>query len=174
MIQGRWAGNYSSVWWLKMSGQIREMVQTCPDCAKYSTPPREPMISSTLPDYPWQRVSSDLFQVHRHLLVVDYYSRYPEVVKLTSTTSESIITSLSSIFARHGIPEELISDNGPQYSSQDFEDFAKRYGFQHTTSSPHYPQGNGLAERTVKTMKALTGFDKTRLPRTRTEIQFIA
>ena len=116
-----------------MSCQIREMVQTCPDCAKYS---------------PWQRVGSDLFQLHRHtyLLVVDYYSRYPEVIKLTSTTSQSIITSLSSIFARHGIPEELISDNGPQYSSQDFEDFAKRYGFQHTTSSPHYPQGNGLAE----------------------------
>ena len=79
----------AAVWWLKMSNQIREMVHTCPDCAKYSTPPREAMISSTLPDYPWQRVGSDLFQLHRHtyLLVVDYYSRYPEVVKLTSTTS---------------------------------------------------------------------------------------
>ena len=66
----------AAVWWLKMSSQIREIVQTCPDCAKYSTPPQDPMISSTLPDYPWQRVGSDLFQLHRHtyLLVVDYYS----------------------------------------------------------------------------------------------------
>ena len=147
----------AAVWWLKMSSQIKEMVQTCPDCAKYLSPPREPMISSTLPDYPWQKVSSDLFQLHGHsyLLVVDYFSRYPEVVKLSSTTSQSIIKSLSSIFARHGIPEELISDNGPQYSSQEFADFARQYNFCHTTSSPHYPQGNGLAERTVKTVKAL-------------------
>ena len=76
-------------------------------------------------------------------------------VRLTTTTSQNTIKSLSSIFYHHGIPDELISDNGPQYSSQEFKDFAKWYGFCHTTSSPHYPQGNGLAERTVKTVKAL-------------------
>ena len=62
---------------------------------------------------------------------------------------------LKSVFARHGIPEEYISDNGPQYSSQEMKEFALQYGFRHTTSSPHYPRGHGQAERAVKTVKSL-------------------
>ena len=54
------------------------------------------------------------------------------------------------LFARHGIPDVIISDNGPQYSSQEFQQFAKDYEFKHMTSSPYYPQGNGEAERAVK------------------------
>ena len=71
-----------------MSTQIREMVQTCPECVKSSTPPWELMNSSTLPEHPWQKVASDLFQLHgnTYLLVVDYFSQYPEVVKLTTTS----------------------------------------------------------------------------------------
>jgi len=109
----------AAVWWLKMSTQIREMIQTCPECVKSSMPPREPMISSTLPEHPWQKVASDLFQLHgnTYLLVVDYFSRYPAVVRLTTTTSQNIIKSLSSIFSQHGIPDEFISDNGQLYIS---------------------------------------------------------
>ena len=59
------------------------------------------------------------------------------------------------MFSRFGIPEIVVSDNGPQYSSQEFADFAKAYNFCHTTSSPHYPQSNGQAECTVKTVKKL-------------------
>ena len=107
------------------------------------------MISSTLPEYPWQKVGSDMFHLNgaTYLLIVDYYSRYPEIVKMMSTTSESTIKGLRSIFSRLGIPEVLNSDNGPQYASKAMEDFAKSYGFNHITSSPHYPQGNALAER---------------------------
>jgi len=90
-----------------------------------------------------------------YLLVVDYYSRFPEVVQLRSTTSQSVINALKAIFARYGIPEILLSDNGPQYSSTEFSEFAANYGFVHVTSSPHYPQSNGLAERAVKTVKKL-------------------
>ena len=102
-------------------------------------------------------MGSDLFHLNgvTYLLVVDYYSRYPEITKLSSTTSESIIKALRSIFSRLGIPEVLISDNGPQYASGVMKDFAKSYGFEHLTSSPHYLQGNALAERTVKTIKGL-------------------
>ena len=66
-----------------------------------------------------------------------------------------MITRIKSIFARHGIPEVVVSDNGPQYTSQAFEDFAKDYQFYHQTSSPYYPQSNGEAERAVKTIKEL-------------------
>ena len=97
--------------------------------------------------------SPTLFPLYHHY----YFSRYMyiEVQSLTSTTSASIIRSLKSIFARHGIPMTMMSDNGPQYSSQEFSSFAEEYQFEHVTSSPHYPQANGLAERAVRTIKGL-------------------
>ena len=58
-------------------------------------------------------------------------------------------------FSRHGIPDTLISDNGPQYSAKEFESFAKAYGFTHIMSSPYHPQGNGESEKAVKTIKKL-------------------
>ena len=147
----------NSVWWPGVSTQIKDLVERCSICARTSPAQYEPMISSVLPEYPWQKVGSDLFELNgtTYVLVVDYFSRYLEVVKLTSLTSLSVISVLKSVFSRHGIPEVLVSDNGPQYASQVFEQFALAYGFKHTTSSPYYPQGNGLAERTVKTVKSL-------------------
>ena len=88
-------------------------------------------------------------------LVVDYYSRYIEIAKLTSTSSNDIIHHLKSIFAHHGIPESVMSENGPQYSASLLSNFAKEYGFTHITSSPRYPQANGAADRAVKTVKEL-------------------
>ena len=102
-------------------------------------------------------MATDLFQLDgsTYLLAVDYFSRYPEVIELTSTSSKAVISSLKAIFSCHGIPLVLMSDNGPQFDSSDMKQFANTYGFKHITSSPHYPQSNGLAERTVKTMKGL-------------------
>ena len=97
-----------------------------------------------------------------YLLVVDYYSRFIEIAKLTLTTAMGVISHLKSIFARHGIPEVVVSDNGPQYSSVVFEEFSKEYKFDHVTSSPKYPQANGEAERAVKTTKQL--LEKNRDP----------
>ena len=115
------------------------------------------MISSPLSNHPWEKVASDLFELNgkTYLLVADYFSRYLEVQTLTTTTSASVIRALKAIFSRHGIPAVLMSDNGPQYSSQEMKDFANLYNFKHVTSSPHYPQSNGMAERMVKTAKSL-------------------
>ena len=133
------------------------MVKQCQTCAKQNTQSWEPMLPTKLPAYPWQRVASDLFTLKgvNYLVVVDYFSRFPEVKTLTTTTSEKIILSLKEVFSHHGIPETLVTDNGPQFTSQEFIDFAKSYGFNHTTSSPHFPQSNGQAERTVQTVKRL-------------------
>ena len=90
-----------------------------------------------------------------YLITVDYFSRYPEVTQLRTTTSSTVINSLKSIFARHGIPETVRSDNGPQFASSEFDDFARNYQFRHTTSSPHFPSSNGQAERAVKQVKHL-------------------
>ncbi|XP_046357686.1 uncharacterized protein K02A2.6-like [Haliotis rufescens] len=88
-----------------------------------------------------------------YLIVVDYFSRYAEIAKLSSTTSTSIINNLKSIFSRHGIPETVISDNGPQYASAEFREFASKYNFSHVTSSPLYARSNGEAERAVQSCK---------------------
>ena len=91
------------------------------------------------------------------MVVTDYFSRYIELVHLTETTSDALINRLKGIFARWGVPEKVISDNGPQYSSRAFSEFANKYGFEHVTSSPRYPQSNGLAERSVRTVKEMLG-----------------
>lgn len=138
----------SSVWWPGKFQQIKHLIEQCPVYVKSSTPKSQPLIPSELPDYPWQRVGTDLFAINgvNYLLIVDYFSRYPEVIKLSSTTSSSVIKVLKSIFSRHGILGTLVIDNGHQYTSQEFTDFSKLYDFTHITSSSHFPQSNGQAE----------------------------
>ena len=90
-----------------------------------------------------------------YLLIIDYYSRYIETARLSSESSSEVIRHTKSILARHGIPKEIVSDNGPQYSSLEYKNFVSEYGILHTTSSPKYPQSNGEAEKGVRTVKAL-------------------
>jgi hypothetical protein len=99
----------------------------------------------------------DLFTVKgkEYLAVVDYYSQYIEITTLTSTTSRAVINAVKSIFSRHGTPVQVVSDNGPQFSSHEFREFGKQWDFKHTTSSPHFPASNGQAENAVKIMKSM-------------------
>ena len=112
---------------------------------------------SKLPSYPWEKVGTDLFELDNvpYLLVVDYFSRYIKVLKLKNTTASSVTAELKALFARHGIPATVVSDNGPQYASKEMAEFAEKYNFKHVTSSPHYPQSIEPAERSVKTAKQL-------------------
>ncbi|XP_032217921.2 uncharacterized protein K02A2.6 isoform X1 [Nematostella vectensis] len=147
-----------SVWWRGLARQLQECVENCKVCRKQSRNPAEPLMATELPSLPWQKVTTDLldYKGHQYLVVTDYYSRYVELAKLTTTsTSGDIINHLKSIFGRHGITECLVCDNGPQYSSHVFAEFAREYGFTPITSSPRYPQGNGHAERAVQTVKSL-------------------
>ena len=99
----------------------------------------------------------DLFELNGqyYLIVVDYYSRWLETAQLMQTTPVAVMEHCKSIFARFGIPEVVLSDNGPQFSSREFRKFSQVYCFTHITSSPYHPQGNGEAERSVQTMKNL-------------------
>ena len=78
-----------------------------------------------------QKWDTDLFEWkgHQHLIIVDYYSRYLEIAELRNTKAKTVINKTKSIFSRHGIPEEIVSDNGPQYSSDEYKHFATDYGF---------------------------------------------
>ena len=146
-----------SVWWPGITHHVKQLAQDCAVCAQNARPRRQPLLQTPLPPYPWHTVATDLFELQgvHYLLLVDYFSRYPEIIKLRSTTSTAVIESMKGVFARHGIPELIRSDNGPQYSASEFASFALEYGFQHTTSSPYYPQSNGQAERMVQTAKRL-------------------
>lgn len=146
-----------TVWWPGLSAQIEELVLNCQTCIQERANPREPLMPTKLPDRPWQKLGADLFSLNSssYLLVVDYYSRYVEIARLGPTRSADVIVHLKSMFARHGIPELLVTDNGPQFSGHDMEAFAAHYGFVHTTSSPKFPQSNGEAERAVQTIKNL-------------------
>ena len=134
-----------------LSRQMEELVCSCTACAVERRNPSEPMIASENALRPWQKVGTDMFVYKKatYLLVVDYASSYVGIAKLAATTSPDVIMHLRSIFARHGIPETVVSDNGPQYASYEFARFASEEGFIHITSSPCYPQSNGKAERPV-------------------------
>ena len=132
-------------------------MRSCSKCRRDRYQHAEPLMNMELPSLPWKKVDTDLFiwKSSTYLLIVDYYSRYIEISKLNGQSSSQVITQTKSIFARHGIPQEVVSDNGPPYSSFEYKQFATNYGFTHTTSSPRYPQSNGEAERAVKTVKSL-------------------
>ena len=146
----------SAVFWPGITKDVTNLVQNCATCqAHQRKQQKQQILQPEPPCYPWQILSSDLFEFkgNQYLLISDKYSNSPIIRKLTSTTSRAIINHLKSIFAEHGIPERLTTDNGPQYASQEFHDFMQTYGVEHVTSSPMYPQSNGSAERMVQTVE---------------------
>ncbi|XP_035221250.1 uncharacterized protein K02A2.6-like [Stegodyphus dumicola] len=141
-----------------MNKQIEDKISKCSICNEYQNKNiREPMIPHEIPNLPWYKVATDLFEINKdvYLLIVDYYSNFFEISKLPDTRSQTVISYMKSHFARYIIPLIVISDNGPQFSSKEFAEFAKKYQFKHITSSPYHPQSNGLAERSVQTAKKL-------------------
>ena len=110
-----------------------------------------------IPNLPWQIVASDCFECDgsHYLIVVDLYSDYIEIKQLNSLSSAALIEQLKQIFAVHGIPVTVISDNGPYYASVEFTDFTHDWDIQHVTSSPHHPKANGKAESAIKIMTSI-------------------
>ena len=121
----------------------------------HSNKPEEPLIPHDIPPKQWDTLGSDLFFWNNasYLLVSDYYSKFPLVRKLVNLRSETTIAHFKSIFEEFGIPSKLITGNDTQFTAASFQDFSKKYGFTHVTTSPYYPQANGFIERTVQTVK---------------------
>ena len=147
------------IFWPGMNAEVKDLISRCPICLKYrAQQQKEPIIQEQVPDRAWATVSADLFQYRNQhdIVMVDHFSNFVEIATLAKQlSSKNIIQHIKSIFARHGIPEKLITDNGPQFASQDFANFSKEWKFRHTTSSPTYSQSNGKAENAVKTIKSI-------------------
>ena len=119
-----------SFWWPGISKQIEDMVTTRPTCCKHRKNHAEPMISTPLPERPWQKVATDLFyhSGKTYIIVVDYYSRFFAIAPLKSMTTENTLNHLKSFFCRHGIPEITVSDKGPQFAAATFAKISRRMG----------------------------------------------
>ena len=145
------------VWWPSMDKEIESHVRHCSACqVNQSSPPVAPVIPIRWPSRPWSRIHVDLagpFLNHTFLVVVDAHTKWLDVHILPAATSSATITCLRKIFATFGVPEILVSDNGSNFTSQEFETFLKQNGVIHKTSAPYHPASNGLAERAVRTFK---------------------
>ena len=98
------------------------------------------------------------------LVIVDSHSKWLEVLLMSSTSSNSTIMALRNFFAAFGLTQELVSDNGPQFVSEEFETFLKLNGIKHTLCPLYHPASNGLAERNVQTFKQMLAKSNPRLP----------
>ena len=145
-----------SIFWQGINSEIDDLVSNCSLCQTYrNRQQKETLIQHTISDAPWTKVASDLFTLYGHdyVIVTDYFSKYIEVERLTDKASSTVVNKIKKIFSRHGIPKELCTDNGPEYTASCFKRFAKEWNFRHTTSSPHFPQSNGFVERAIQTVK---------------------
>ncbi|XP_037931459.1 uncharacterized protein K02A2.6-like [Teleopsis dalmanni] len=144
-------------WWPGIDKNIETLASSCNICKRTSASPPKEFSSWPEAIRPWQRVHIDfagpVFNQHMWLVCVDAFSQYPYIVQLSNTTSTDTVKALTSIFAIEGLPETLVSDNGPQLTSSQFKEFCLKNGIQHVTTAPFRPASNGLAERFVRTFK---------------------
>lgn len=148
----------STVFWPKINAEIDQVCDSCTLCQ--TTKPRNkrmPMLCHDVPKLPWERVGIDLFshQGKEFIIIVDFFSFYFEVQEMTSTNATAVKNFCMKVFATHGLPVSLVSDNGPPFASYDFRVFLQNLQIKHVTSSPYHPRSNGMAERAVQEAKKL-------------------
>ena len=146
-------------------GVIYRMLANRVGCAQFQTQnSKEPMKSHSIPQYPWQFISQDLFmfESHTYFITTDHYSDFIEVDEVKNTLASTIVTKTEAHFTRHGIPETILTHNGPQFIATEFKALCEKYQIKHITSSPYWPKGNGKREAAVKIVKRI--LKKSRSP----------
>ena len=146
------------VYWPHMNTDIKEEVGKCAVCNEFAdSQQKEPLMTHEIPSRPWSKLGIDIFTVNKkdYLVTVDYHSDYWEVDRLHTTTTAAVVKRLKVHFSRFGRPDIIVSDNGPQLVSDEFQKFASEWEFDHVTSSPFHSASNGKAESAVKIAKKL-------------------
>lgn len=147
----------SFVYWPSLDHDIVHFVNACPHCASVArSPPHSPPVPWPKTAGPWQRVHIDFagpVEGDHFLVVVDSFSKWPEIIRMRTISATATIAALRGLFARLGMPTLLVSDNGRQFSSAEFAEFCVNNGIVHLTTAPYHPQSNGQAERFVDTFK---------------------
>lgn len=147
----------SYCWWPKIDSDIEHMVKSCNDCQlNRPNPPKAPIHSWEKSRDVFERVHVDYagpFNGKYFFILVDSYSKWPEIFVVPDMTTETTIRCCRKIFSTHGSPEILVSDHGTQFTSNEFQQYLKVNGIRHKMGAPYHPATNGLAERMVGTMK---------------------
>ena len=134
------------VWWPGIDKEIENNVKSCIPCQESrKAPPQAPLHPWEWPEKPWVRIHVDYpgqFMGHMFLVIVDAHSKWMEVYPTTSSSLQVTIEKLRMCFASLGLPEELVSDNGPSFVSEEFQQFMKNNGIQHICTSLHHPSSN--------------------------------
>ena len=145
------------VWWPGIDKDIETLVSKCSHCqATRPSPPLAPLQPWSWPSRPWARLHIDYagpVEGKMLLVVIDAHSKWIEVEIGREATAGATIQRLRTIFSRFGIPETVMTDNGPCFSSKEFQDFLKNNFVTHIRSAPYHPSSNGMAERAVQTVK---------------------
>ena len=140
------------IWFLGIDELAKRTIDSCLACqAVGRSPPPEPIKQAEMPKAPWEILHIDFcgpLPSNDYLLVlIDRYSRYPEVEVIRSTKAACVIPKLDKIFAVHGIPLKIVSDNGSPFNGDDFDTYMKALGIEHDPVTPYWPQANGEVER---------------------------
>ena len=144
------------MWWPTINSDIEKYIKGCHNCAIHQNSAK-PTIG-TWPECtkPWQRIHIDFagpFLGHTFIIIVDAYSRWPEVYAMKTVDTTDTINVLGHQFSRYGVPDYIVSDNGAQFTSHKFNAFTKHHNITHLKSAPFHPSTNGEAERFVQTFK---------------------
>ena len=147
----------SYMWWPGLDKSIENKARSCSLCqAVRHQPPVAPLHPWCWPEKPWQHIHVDFagpFQGTMFLVTVDAHSKWPEVSMMSFTTVSKTMDVLRQMFAAYGLPDQIVSDNGPQFISDDFAMLTKMSGIKHIRSAPYHPASDGLAERFVQSLK---------------------
>ena len=148
----------SYVWWPGIDRDIEGAVRQCQVCQLNQSRPATVAHPWEFPTRPWERLHMDhAGPLHgkTYLIVVDSYSKWPEIERVASTDAKTTCAVLRRLFATHGIPRTVVSDNGSGFKSAEMQEFFKRNGIQHIFSAPYHPSSNGQAERYVRIFKEM-------------------
>ena len=145
----------SYIWWPDLDKDIEHISESCDECRATSALPVASYHPWQYPSTPWERIHMDFgeWRGAHFLVIVDAYSKWPEVRRMRSTSTERLIDVLREIFAAHGLPRVIVSDNGPQFTSEKFTQYLISNNIIHRKSAPYHPATNGLAENMVKNVK---------------------
>ena len=137
----------SHLWWLNVDKDIEAPAKSCQSCQEAKqAPPKAPLHPWTWPIQPWQRVRIDYagpFMGENFFLAIDAHSKRGEVYKISSTTTSKTIECLRQMFVAYGLPHQIVSDNGSQFTSDEFSSFMKANGIKNTRTTPYHPTSNG-------------------------------
>ncbi|RLU24508.1 hypothetical protein DMN91_002597 [Ooceraea biroi] len=145
------------VWWPKMDTEVERCVNACTTCqATRKEPPKAPLLPWERTRNPWTRLHMDFagpFRGQTFLVVVDSYSKWLEVFPMASTTSRAVIGELRKLFATHGLPQVIVSDNGTAFNSEEMRNFAAANGIRLSFIPAYHPASNEQAECMVQETK---------------------